>query len=66
MKNGTCPKCGSTEIFRIPGQRRTFENRESIRLGLTVFSNMMLTRYICVNCGFSEEWLDEPEDIWPD
>lgn len=31
-------------------------------MGMTIFSAVLVHRYLCCNCGFSEEWIDK-EDI---
>lgn len=62
MKNtNTCPKCHSNEIVRIPSF--VGANGNSIKAGLSVFSSVIVTRYLCTSCGYSEEWIDDPMDI---
>ncbi|MCK4997638.1 hypothetical protein KAS08_05010 [Candidatus Pacearchaeota archaeon] len=64
MKNSKqCPKCSSKKIIRIPGKVGGFGVGNNIMLGATVFSAVKITRYLCSNCGFSEEWIDEKKDI---
>jgi predicted nucleic-acid-binding Zn-ribbon protein len=64
MKNSkACPKCRSTETIRIPGQVRAFGAGNNISVGATIFSSVRVTRYLCASCGFSEEWIDSPDDI---
>ena len=59
MKNrGTCRKCRSHDIIRIDGK---LEGGTAIFLGLV--ESVTLTRYICGNCGFTEEWVESEEDI---
>ena len=63
MKNTSkCPKCGSQELVFIPGPTDggVFDN--SLRTGLTVFSAVPVNRYVCCDCGYSEEWINT-EDI---
>ena len=57
MKTGTCVKCKSDDILRIEGS----DSGDHIAVGMTVFSYVMVTRYMCVACGYSEEWVDKPE-----
>ncbi len=59
----TCPKCESQQIIRIPGDTRAFGAGNNITTGATIFSAVRVTRYLCAACGFSEEWVDSPEDI---
>ena len=63
MKNThICPKCSSTDIMRIKGQSRAYGAGNNIQVGMTIFSAVLVHRYLCCNCGFSEEWIDK-EDI---
>ncbi len=61
MKNThTCPKCQSKDIVRIPTQAGLHANRSVVLVGWG--PGVMVTRYVCCACGFSEEWIDAPED----
>ena len=63
MKNTkTCPKCQSTRIIRINGSAGAYGVGNNIMTGWTVFSAVDVNRYICTDCGFTEEWIDK-EDI---
>ncbi len=58
-----CPKCGSKEIVRIDGLGGAFgANGNVIRMGMMSSSAIPVTRYVCISCGFTEEWVDIPED----
>jgi ribosomal protein S27AE len=59
----TCPKCKSPDIVRIEGEVGGYGSGNNIRIGLTVFSHVKVTRYLCGSCGFSEEWIDSADDI---
>ena len=61
MKN-KCPKCGSSDIIMIPGKSGAHGVGNNIQVGLTVFSAVLVNRYVCCDCGYSEEWIDK-EDI---
>jgi predicted nucleic-acid-binding Zn-ribbon protein len=65
MKNSKmCPKCQSTDIIRVPGNATGTGAGNNIIVGSTLFLKFVLvTRYLCGSCGFSEEWIDTPEDI---
>ncbi|MFT4537652.1 MAG: putative nucleic-acid-binding Zn-ribbon protein [Planctomycetota bacterium] len=64
MKNASeCPKCESDDIIRIPGRAGAHGAGNNITTGLTIFSAIMVTRYLCASCGYSEEWIDSSEDI---
>ncbi len=58
--NGKCPKCQSSQIIRIPVVFRT-GNDNIIPAGGLKYPKV--TRYVCENCGFTEEWIDNFEDI---
>lgn len=71
MKNGTCPKCGSsevhagTEVFPKSGPFTC----NAIPIGLTAMAP--LDNYVCVACGYVESYVAREEDIasirrkWP-
>ena len=59
-KTNTCPKCSSTDVVRIEGGFESHDNR--IQIDWSIFSAIPVHRYVCCNCGFSEEWLDQ-EDL---
>lgn len=69
MKNKkTCPKCSSSDLICIPGQVGALGAGNNIPAGsgitgITIFSAVKVTRYLCGQCGFSEEWIDDPKDI---
>ncbi len=64
MKNSyTCPKCSSRKILRIPGLAGAYGSGNNIPMGMTVFSSIKVTRYVCRECGYSEEWIDYSEDL---
>lgn len=57
-----CPKCGGTDILKVPGKAGAYGSGNNIQVGLTNFSAVLVHRYVCCSCGYSEEWID-PEDI---
>ncbi len=64
MKNSKqCPKCSSNKIIRIPGKVGSFGTGNNILMGIFVTNAVLVTRYLCGDCGFSEEWIDETKDI---
>ncbi len=63
MKNThICPKCSGTDILMIPGDVRGYGVGNNIQAGATIFSSVLVNRYVCCSCGYSEEWIDR-EDI---
>ena len=59
----TCPKCQSANILRIPGTRQSHGYGNNVKVGMTLFSAVLVTKYLCCNCGFTEEWVDSLQDI---
>ena len=56
MKNTfQCPKCHSTDVIRIEGQR--FNQNQIISLSKWATTNAVLDRYLCTECGYTEEWI---------
>ena len=49
-KTGLCPKCGAADIAVVPPGRYNI-----IPMG---FGGAKLERYICLSCGFTEEWVE--------
>jgi len=64
MKNTKiCPKCNSREILRILGETGAYGTGNNILVGVTIFGAVNVTRYLCCECGYSEEWIDNKKDI---
>lgn len=64
MKNTSqCPKCQGRKIIRIPSPSFGKRSRNNIGLGFMKFGDAKVTRYLCCHCGFSEEWVDDANDI---
>ncbi len=63
MKNNRiCPKCNSSDILLVPGKAGAYGSGNNIQTGMTIFSAVLVHRYVCCSCGYSEEWIDK-EDI---
>ena len=63
MKNTRlCPKCNSSDIVRINGYAGAYGAGNNIRVGMTIFSSVLVDRYVCCHCGYSEEWIRR-EDV---
>ena len=57
MKNEKrCPKCNSTDIIKVPDNLCN-----KIQAKWSMLSMVVLHRYVCCDCGFSEEWVDTDE-----
>jgi hypothetical protein len=57
MKRGTCPKCSSTEIYRVAGVGA----RSYVSLG--VFRSVRTVEFICTSCGYIESYLRDTPDM---
>lgn len=57
-----CTKCRSSNIVRIDGYSGAYGTGNNIMVGASIFSSVNVNRYICCECGFTEEWIDR-EDI---
>ncbi len=56
MKNsGQCHKCDSRTIYLVKGT--SFNAYQQIPLNKWSTSNAVLDRYICANCGYTEEFV---------
>lgn len=58
----TCPKCNSSDVVRIDGYAGPYGTGNNIMTKSTIFSAVNVNRYICCECGYTEEWIDR-EDI---
>jgi Zn ribbon nucleic-acid-binding protein len=59
MKNSKkCPKCNSFDIIKSPASVWR-GNDNQINAG---FSRVPVIRYLCVQCGYSEEWVESKND----
>jgi predicted nucleic-acid-binding Zn-ribbon protein len=65
MKDGTCPKCGSTEVHVVAGNRF----RPDIQIGS--FAKAFLRPHVCTRCGYVEMYVEDAADLpkiaarWP-
>jgi len=57
-----CPKCSSSDILRFDGYTGAYGSGNNMMTGNTVFSTVSVNRYVCCECGYTEEWIDK-EDI---
>ena len=59
MKNlKVCPKSHGTDILPITGNSGAYGFRNNIPAGWSIFSAVLVHRYVCCSCGYSEEWID--------
>lgn len=53
-----CPKCNGRDIMIVDGNIGPYGTGNNIKLGLLITSAVLVNRYICMDCGYSEEWID--------
>lgn len=59
---GRCPKCGSTEIIRVPDDPRRHASGSNIyTTRATLFGKIPVIRYVCADCGSVEHWVEGQE-----
>ncbi len=57
MKNTkVCPKYGSKDIILVPSAWSSGKEGNCIS---TLFTNYKIDRYVCCECGYSEEWVEK-------
>ncbi len=62
MKNKRiCLKCNGSDILVVPGTAEAYGVGNNIRVGATIFSAVLVDRYVCCTCGYSEEWIDRAD-----
>ena len=62
-RQAKCAKCGAAEIIRIPGTVGAYGSGNNIKLGGIPVRYVLVSRYVCAACGFSEDWVDSAQDI---
>ena len=50
IKNGTCPECGSTDIYTTQGK---YNNK------LVFFDNATIDIFVCGHCGYLAEFIQQ-------
>jgi ribosomal protein S27AE len=62
VKQGNpCAKCGSKSILYVPGG--LLEGQNSAAIGSFMPARFRIARYVCTDCGYTEEWVDRDEDM---
>lgn len=59
---GLCPKCGSQEVYPIPNSLWNASDPR-IHIGWTIPNSFAVTRYLCGQCGFIEEWISRQDSL---
>ena len=67
MKDGHCPKCGSSDVFVSLAPF----SRYSTRLPITAWSMAEREHYVCTSCGYVQVYISDSESLkkiaesWP-
>jgi predicted nucleic-acid-binding Zn-ribbon protein len=58
LKSGSCPKCGSNEVYTTQG---SLKRGERMILPVSSWKQFFLDTYICSNCGHFEEYISDDD-----
>jgi predicted nucleic-acid-binding Zn-ribbon protein len=58
LKSGTCPKCGSSEVYTT---KDTPKRGERMQLVVSSATWIFLDTYYCTNCGCFEEYVNDAD-----
>jgi len=60
IQTNFCCKCGSTQLFHIPP---TPSQHSHIVVGSRVMRTVEISRRVCTQCGYIEEWILHASDL---
>ncbi len=65
MKNTKrCPKCSSREIIRVPDNPGRYASGNNIYTStVTLWKKVPVIRYVCLDCGYVENWVEQPQQL---
>ena len=65
MKNSKkCPKCGRTNIIRIPDNPNRYSSGNNIyTTAVTLTGKIPVIRYVCCDCGYVENWVETENEL---
>ena len=59
-----CPMCGARDIQRIPDNPGRYASGNNIYTSsLTLAGKIPVIRYVCLFCGYVENWVENPEQL---
>ncbi|MGN1227709.1 MAG: hypothetical protein ACI4TX_03605 [Christensenellales bacterium] len=58
MKSGICPKCSSRNIIKFEPKAIVANRAEWDYEYLSTFTTIYSTRYVCVDCGYTERYFE--------
>lgn len=59
--SNTCVKCQSSNLRKISGKFPMSKINNIVKVG--PFKNVYVTTFVCVECGYLEEWIEKQEDL---
>jgi hypothetical protein len=61
MENtGSCPKCRSGDVARVPAEPG---GGHAAAAPVGALTGVAMTRFVCCRWGYSKEWVESPEDL---
>lgn len=64
MKNtNCCPKCQSHNIVRVPDDAHRYLANSICITKLVTVERVPVARYVCSNCGYVENWIENQGDL---
>lgn len=65
MKNTSCcPKCHLENIVRVPDNPARYASGNNIyTTHMTLFGKVPVIRYVCCNCGYVENWVENQHEL---
>ncbi len=56
MNEGICPKCAQATVYAVT--QRDYERT----LAVSAFKAVQMTHFICISCGYVEQYVLDPAD----
>lgn len=62
MATGRCPKCGSSDLVRVPDDAHRYLANSICITKLVTVERIPVARYVCCGCGYVEHWVEHPAE----
>lgn len=59
---GRCPKCGSSDLVRVPDDAHRYLANSICITKLVTVERIPVARYVCCGCGYVEDWVEHPRE----
>jgi predicted nucleic-acid-binding Zn-ribbon protein len=63
LKSGTCPHCGSDEIYENSSVSAGAKNSMPVKLTWYLSLDITLTTLVCTGCGYLENYIADEESL---